>query len=127
MTAYGAIVNHDVTTGEITTAAVTDSWIQANRSAQLLLTVDKTRISADGNAVARLEMQLTTPPSADGTTTALAQAGVVQLAINEELVKVHLDENGHGVLELASVETGTLVVFPHRLSGNQIEIEVKNV
>jgi hypothetical protein len=119
----GTRIIHDVSSGAIQAVAIDDTWIQANRFERLALTVDQTQIQADEVDRAIVSAQLTGPLLAAGRAVPLAEARLVSLWVDGELVDLQLDAQGLGQVAVASVAPGEYEIAPVNIGGNSVIIE----
>ncbi len=105
-----------------TQVPVTDDWVLDCKPNTLLLTADKTTITANGIDTATITIQLRTPILTDSTYNNIAEAVTVQLMIDDEIATVELDTNGSGSVGVASDEVGVFSVSGENYGSNIIEI-----
>ncbi len=92
--------------------AVTDAWVLANKRNTLLLTADKTTITAADPPVdfATITVQLQTPMLTDGSHDDVAVSGPVSVVVNGKTAMIALDENGAGAFQVDSIEPGSFEI-----------------
>ncbi len=111
--------------GNVTTITVDDVWILANKPNTLLLSIDKTQITANdtGSDVATITVQLRTPILIDDSYDNVVESGDVEIIIEDVPIAVSLVK-GVGTQELGSVFAKTYTVrgYSHD-STNELTIE----
>lgn len=110
---------HNVQTGKIDYIEVTDEWLLDNKPDRLQLSLDKKWITADGEDVALLTIQLVNPLGKNRRKAFEATIGIDDMAI--EIVG---NGNGKATLPIVSVEPGHFEIVAQNMPSDTLELEV---
>lgn len=104
---------------------VDDAWVLENKPETLLLTADKTTITAGDSLVdvVTISVQLQTPMLTDGHYENISRSGPVSVLVDGEQAPVILDDNGAGEFLVDSIEPGVFEIRGADLVSNILTME----
>lgn len=121
---YGKNLIFDAQTGEMVEEMVDDAWILERKPNQLLLTLDKEQIRANGKDQALVTVQLVSPLLVNGRQNPVAKSDTVHLRVDDQVVALDLDQKGQATLIITSVEAGVFGIVGEEMITNELTLEV---
>lgn len=114
---------HNATTGGTVARALTDTEILQSFAPQVLLSADKTTVTANGVDFVTIRVQLQSLPLSDGLPRNLSLAQKVLLQIGETIIELDTDANGYTEHELDFEDAGSFDISVQLLNGNTLTIQ----